>query len=137
MCYQSHFLLGVSFKTGRYQDQQFLNTTTNSWTHSRELAADGFLSESAGAASHRAQLFVFVAGIVRKSRLARFLRKVSTDRNALTGTATDDKQLSHFFSGPRSNFCFDLSFIHLHCPDIIDVTLACEDTKSVNICPLC
>ena len=65
MCYQSHFLFGVSFKAGKYQDQQFLNTTTNSWTDSRELAADGFLSESAGAASHRAQLFVFVAGIVR------------------------------------------------------------------------
>ena len=137
MCHQSHFLLGVSYKAERYQDQQSLKSTTNSWTDSRELAADGFLSESAGAASHRAQLFVFVAGIVRKSRLARFLRKVSTDRNALTGTATDDKQLSRFFSGPRSDFCFDLSFIHLHCPDIIDVTLACEDTKSVNICPLC
>ena len=113
MCYQSHFLLGVSFKTGRYQDQQFLNTTTNSWTDSRELAADGFLSESAGAASHRTQLFVFVTGIVRKARLARFLRKVSTDRNALAGTATDDKQLSRFFSGPRSDFCFDLSFTYI------------------------
>ena len=113
MCYQSHFLLGVSFKAGRYQDQQSLKSTTNSWTDSRELAADGFLSESAGAASHRTQLFVFVAGIVRKTRLARFLRKVSTDRNALTGTATDEKQLSRFFIGPRSDFCLDLSFTYI------------------------
>ena len=113
MCYQSHVLLGVSFKAGKYQDQQFLNTTINSWTDSRELAADGFLSESAGAASHRTQLFVFVAGIVRKTRLARFLRKVSTDRNALTGTATDDKQLSRYCSGPRSDFCLDLSFTYI------------------------
>ena len=113
MCYQSHFFLGVSFKAGRYQDQQSLKSTTNSWTESRELAADGFLSESAGAASHRTQLFVFVAGIVRKTRLARFLRKVSTDRNALTGTATDDKQLSRYCSGPRSDFCLDLSFTYI------------------------
>ena len=79
MCHQSHFLFGVSYKAERYQDQQSLKSTTNSWTDSRELAADGFLSESAGAASLHTQLFVFVAGIVRKSRLAQFLRKVSTD----------------------------------------------------------
>ena len=66
MCYQSDFLFGVSYKAERYQDQQSPKSTTNSWTDCRELAAVGFLSESAGAASHRTQLFVFVAGIVRK-----------------------------------------------------------------------
>ena len=74
MCYQSHVLLGVSFKAGKYQDQQFLNTTINS-----------FLSESAGAASHRTQLFVFVAGFVRKAKLARFLRNVSTELSHWNG----------------------------------------------------
>ena len=110
MCYQSHFFLGVSFKAGRYQDQQSLKSTTNSWTESRELAADGFLSESAGAASHRTQLFVVVAGIVRKARLARFLRKVETlslERLQMTSNSLA------FSLNPRSDFCLDLSFTYI------------------------
>ena len=46
MCYQSDFLFGVSYKAERYQDQQSPKSTTNSWTESRELAADDFLSET-------------------------------------------------------------------------------------------